>query len=331
MKMRTRSICLLSLLLASVALTACKQEQKVWELDTAAIETGRIVHEEPVLPNGPDGTWDEGLVDPGSAIYHDGEYHMFYNGLPYWPSLLGVGYATSPDGIEWTRMVDEPVFTVDMAGGLSAENIMADSIVVDGDQWVLYFSISEAPDEYVGSIGRATAESPTGPWTVDPKPVLVPGEGVEWDSMYIGHADVVPVDDGFVMYYSGSGGIGRAESMDGVEWTKYDDPATTNMLYEASDPVIASLDVDDPNVERIGDQWVMIYRSVNTLNLALSEDGIIWEDYAGNPVVDSTMVDGKQIWYSSLVAQEGRLLLYFEAGVVETDVHLAEWPLRESE
>ena len=85
---------------------------------TSAIPTsgesgnGFVLHSsDPVLPAGPQEAWDSGLVDPGAVILHGGVYHMFYNGIRKWPAPLSVGYATSPDGLRWTRATPEPLLT----------------------------------------------------------------------------------------------------------------------------------------------------------------------------------------------------------------------------
>ncbi|MEZ4645502.1 MAG: hypothetical protein R3E31_22680 [Chloroflexota bacterium] len=57
----------------------------------------------PVFGGGDPGAWDEGHVG-NQAIYFDGAgYHMWYT------SNSQIGYATSPDGITWTRYANNPV------------------------------------------------------------------------------------------------------------------------------------------------------------------------------------------------------------------------------
>ena len=111
------------------------------------------------------------------------------------------------------------------------------------------------------------------------------------------------------MYYTGynkkgigSGQIGMATSPDGITWTKYDDPATTDAAFAASDPVMvppAHFDFNQPMAEQTPDGWVMTFRQVDTtkrpgmyLNYALSDDGIHWNIAADKPFWDSTSLPG---------------------------------------
>jgi len=65
---------------------------------------------------GDTGTWDEGGIIRGLSIVRaNGEYHMWYSATnsqnlatnPYWR----IGYATSPDGINWTKYIGNPVIS----------------------------------------------------------------------------------------------------------------------------------------------------------------------------------------------------------------------------
>ncbi|MCI0397088.1 MAG: hypothetical protein L0332_14195 [Chloroflexi bacterium] len=94
------------------------------------------------------------------------------------------------------------------------------------------------------TIWRATAPAPEGPWTAAPEPVLEPGRPGAWDSQLVEHPNVLKTEGGYLMFYNGSSAavrgssfVGLATSADGIQWTKYDDPATTEARYAGSDPV----------------------------------------------------------------------------------------------
>ncbi|MGD8441183.1 MAG: hypothetical protein PVG53_11640 [Holophagae bacterium] len=60
----------------------------------------------PVLSEGPAGSFDAALVAPNDVLYHDGLYRMWYGAAPnrvLTDSDDTIGYATSPDGVTWTR------------------------------------------------------------------------------------------------------------------------------------------------------------------------------------------------------------------------------------
>ena len=199
---------------------------------------------------------------------------MFYTGLPKWPGNIAIGYAWSVNGFEWKRNA-KPVLTIDDTP-YEDQSIISDSIVVTEDgEWLLYFGIGKQMQDFDGSIGLATSTSPTGPWTVHPEPVLLPGPEGSWDANKVGHPDVFRTDDRFTMYYTGYGNekvggvqeehghIGLATSTDGINWTKYDDLATTAPSFSVSDPVFSrstennwdDWHVKDANVRRVNGQW----------------------------------------------------------------------------
>ena len=70
-----------------------------------------------VLASGPKGTWDSRLVGRPSVLHEKGEFRMWYDGQPTKedrPTVRldgprGVGLATSPDGIHWTRHAANPI------------------------------------------------------------------------------------------------------------------------------------------------------------------------------------------------------------------------------
>ncbi|HUE97880.1 MAG TPA: hypothetical protein VMN99_01425, partial [Anaerolineales bacterium] len=197
------------------------------------------------LSNNP--SWDNRFIDPGAMVYHDGMFHMFFNGINGFPAPVGVGYATSPDGFRWTRQVNEPVLS---ATALSESNLLGSNLFVTSalvepnGTWILYFyTLGESGFNGPGEIGRATAPAPTGPWTIDPDPLLRPGSRGSWDNVQVNGPNVLKSDDGYLMYYDALGNgnssmIGMATSSDGVQWKKYNDPATTDPAFAESDPVL---------------------------------------------------------------------------------------------
>jgi hypothetical protein len=62
----------------------------------------------PVL-SGTEGQWDQNIDFIGSVLFHDNQYHMWYSAKQP-QSDHKVRHATSPDGINWTKDPDNPVF-----------------------------------------------------------------------------------------------------------------------------------------------------------------------------------------------------------------------------
>ncbi len=289
------------------------------------------------VPHGETGEWDGTYTDPGTVIVHDGKFHMFRNGFKAWPASVEIGYLRSDDGVTWTEVTPDPVFlTADAPFDVEA-TLASSALVEDDGTWVLYFYLW--PHQFgstdPASIARATAPAPEGPWTMDAEISLGPGSAAEWDSGGLSAPSVVKTDDGYRMFYTGSmlvdttivSGIGMATSPDGITWTKYDDPATTEAPYAESDPVFLpsaetgawdSPNVHQPRVRLTPDGLVMLYRSFAgngrnmAFGLATSQDGIMWERVGTEPVFSSDETKLRGIWYSELEYRDGTYYGYFE-------------------
>jgi hypothetical protein len=251
----------------------------------------------PVLMHSTNGQWPTRYIDPGAMVYHAGQFHMFFNGIDGWPAHVGVGYATSTDGVNWTQVGTTPIFTTTNVPYIGYTIFASSALVEDDGTWVLYYLILDQTNFNAGSIGRATAPAPTGPWTADPAPALGKGSSGSWDSYQVTNPSVLRTADGYVMYYAGgdtaSGPrlVGRATSPDGIHWTKYNDPGTTDALHAESDPVYAPQPsprwnirrIFDPNVLQTPQGWTMVYLGdqgsyTNVgVGVATSADGLHWQ------------------------------------------------------
>ncbi len=274
-------------------------------------------------------------TDPGAVIYHDGLFHMFYDNLKGFPPReVGIGYATSPDGITWTRVTKQSI--------LRAQDIPYDlhtiglgSVTVDNEGlWVLYFYTRDTDKVLTPSrIGRATASAPEGPWKVDEQPILEPDpEG--WDAFALQRPSALLTESGFFLYYLGLGAggenamIGMAYSEDGIKWRKYNDPKTNDPAFAHSDPVFRSEDAgwgDEfmlkyPRIKLTPDGLFLFYHGNNNgrggrsrIGVATSPDGIHWQRIQDEPVF--TGVDTPQwniVWVHNEVFHDGKYYMFIE-------------------
>jgi hypothetical protein len=245
-------------------------------------------------------------------------YHLFYSGgEDYENKPHAVGYATSEDGLHWTKYANNPILTMDPA--ISSGGIPYAQSVVDGDMWVLFFN----DDQYL-TVRRATAPDPTGPWTIDPQPVLEPGGPLDWDADNIAVNTVIHDADQYVLYYhSKANTIGMATSPDGITWTKYNDPATTTNLYAASDPVFTvgekvAWDSNQvvPTVLHTDRGWEMFYMGSDVeqtwgLGYATSLDGITWTRFGDEPVM-KVMPQEYFFWLEGILIVDGQYYIYHD-------------------
>lgn len=284
--------------------------------------------DDPVVTHGRGRDWDNPYTDPGAVVYHDGQFHMFRNGFRGWVASVQIGYLTSPDGLTWTEMSEEPVLTTDEVPFAGEAALASSAVVLDDGTWVLYFYTWQESNgaKSPGVIGRATAENPLGPWTVDPEPVLTPGGEGSWDSFQVSAPKVIRTEEGFRMYYAGNSEglfdnkIGLAVSEDGITWEKYDDPVFRE----------GSVAVSQANVFQTPEGWVMLYRYVPpdrqmAIGYALSDDGISWQ--SGEPVWQrDTIPRSNGFWFVDAVYHDGTYYLYIEGGRGGgTDIYVATY------
>lgn len=124
------------------------------------------------LSEGAAGTWDSQMVREPSVINDGGTYKMWYAGSASWP-VFKIGYATSPDGITWTKAGTNPVFT-GTPGGWDSFEAYAPSVVKDGSTYHLFFSGTDNNMSAKWSTGHATSADGVA-WTEDSRnPILIP-------------------------------------------------------------------------------------------------------------------------------------------------------------
>jgi len=249
----------------------------------------------PVLDKGAPGSWDDRRVwDPSVLLEGSKGYKMWYTGASNLnPSKRQVGYATSSDGTSWSKQWG-PVLGVGGSGAWD-EVWAGNPSVVGGDgAYLMYY----AGRNVAGVVQIGVAYSSDGSsWNRNPlNPILKPGPAA-WDASWV-HAPCVlydpswPSSQRWKMWYIGfdsgfAARIGYATSSDGVIWTKY-----------ASNPVVDlgpsgawdSAGVGDPTVLFDGStyhMWFMGDNGVsNRIGYATSTDGVAWNKFAGNPVVE---------------------------------------------
>jgi hypothetical protein len=278
-----------------------------------------VASETPAFPTGPAGSWDHPFVGPGAVVFVDGQFHMLRHGYGE-DSPTRVGYGVSADGIDWSAVSADPVLTLE---GLTAARVHSGLVDAEGT-WVLYFEqgIGEADEKVGKEIGTATAPAPEGPWSVDPSPVLVPGDG--WNALGVGQPSVLATTDGYVMYFAAVGDdevgrIGRAVSTDRVTWAADPDP----VLIPTAEWERGS--VRRPEVVATGDGLVMLYANSSAGNwgIATSRDGVTWTKSAANPVLSTSDVPRAQIRNAELVLIDGTYYLYLETGGARSTTDIA--------
>ncbi len=183
---------------------------------------------------------------------------------------------------------------------------------------------------------RTSAAGLDGPWSIDAIDLLPAGPPGAWDSYMAAAASVQRANDEYLLWYEGEapgsqlrGDIGVATSPDGLRWTKLDDPATADPPFAESDPVIAtgicgpetSVAVEQPQVERAGDQWVALFGGYGpgqdwmSVWAAVSEDGRSWQCATPETLLSDAGIAGSQGIHTmaSVPLDDGRIGLILES------------------
>ena len=249
---------------------------------------------------GSTGEWDTHIAF-GSVIFDGSGYKIWYTGGTTVTNNLRIGYATSPDGINWARN-STPILTPGDPGNFDAGAVGTPSVIFEDSIFKMWYagSITNPPNQI--RIGYAT--SPDGiNWTRgnNGDPVLDLGSPGEWNDFWVTHPTVVKDGQMYKMWYSGSRlqvgteRIGYATSPDGINWTKYDDPLTSNPPFVESDPVVTvgssgnwdSFLIYQPNVILTDslEMWFTAQGNISgqQMGYASSLDGINWTKY-NNPL-----------------------------------------------
>lgn len=220
--------------------------------------TWEIDPNNPVMAPEFEGDWEVTSI-LSAAVIHDGtEFKMWYGGGE--DMIFETGYATSPDGSNWTRHSGNPVFGRGAEGTFDDSWAMPAAVILENGVFHLWYNAAEVPAiTDTGSIGHATSTDGVN-WIRHPAPVVTTDPG--WESFYVYGPGVVFDGTIYHMWYTGLEGtsphvltdigIGYATSPDGINWTK--DPG--NPLDELiGDHVSQSVVVPEP----LSHQWTMFY------------------------------------------------------------------------
>lgn len=216
-------------------------------------------------------------------------------------------FAPAAGQVQWTPYEENPVINPDF--DIESKAIYRPSVVKwQGEyrlwygklwqqtRWVAY-TTSEDGVSWSNTFGNT-------PPTFD-NAVLGPSadEGT-FDELEATHGWVVADGDTLKMWYSGSGnnssGIGLAQSVNGVDWTRIPGPAAGNSVLDPESDGAGALLVLEPTVVKRGGLYHMWYVRLKTtsttlgyearLGYARSSDGRSWEVVSGNGT-DGAVVD----------------------------------------
>ena len=173
------------------------------------------------------GKWDSHTIDLPEVIRENGQYKMWYASYKDASSPNYFGYATSPDGIHWTKYSGNPILGPGTAPWEAGGPMGCAVMPVQGGYKMWYGGMNATYT--VTTIGYATSTDGVS-WKRDTvnSPVLNVGGSTQWDSKSVSIPNVLRVGNAYYMWYVGSNlsgtieATGLATSSDGVtNWTRY--------------------------------------------------------------------------------------------------------------
>jgi len=239
--------------------------------------------------------WDASVTGTPSVLFINGTYHMWFVGND--PDPIGsIGYASSPDGINWTKYAGNPVLTAEPVDGWNEKTVYEPNVIFVDSLFHMWYTSSNDP-LLPGPIHIHHATSADGlTWSkdMDHNPVLSPGPVGSWDYKWVDSHCIIRVDTVYHMWYAGCNlngvRIGHATSADGINWLKdVNNPVLTFDALGSWEYPKSEGRVEGPNVIYDGSKFHMWYIGGNhsawKVGYATSDDGVTWLKNENNPVL----------------------------------------------
>lgn len=167
----------------------------------------------PVLSNGSGGDWDDRSVRRPVVIQDGSTYKMWYDGTQGDNTAYNIGYATSSDGVSWSKYGSNPVLERGSETGNDWDysNVWAMSVLKRGEAYEMYYSGNGASGSGIPyQIGHAYSTDGTNWVEYDSNPVITTGVADTWNDEAV-YSSMVYLDESgdnpyYKMWYNGSDG-----------------------------------------------------------------------------------------------------------------------------
>jgi len=133
----------------------------------------------PLFEQGGPGSFDENGIFPGSVVFEDGKYRMWYYGVDRPDFFFKIGYAESSDGIYWNKNPDPVLGTGPEGNDWDAWDVLDPSVIFDGSIYHMWYTGTGIVEGYALHTGIGYATSADGiEWMKSPdNPVFAFDEG----------------------------------------------------------------------------------------------------------------------------------------------------------
>jgi beta-1,2-mannobiose phosphorylase / 1,2-beta-oligomannan phosphorylase len=248
-------------------------------------------------------TWDRHIRERGWIMKEDSIYYMWYTGYILEDSEKHLGYASSKDGIVWTRNPLNPIY---------AAGWVEDMCVVKSDS--LYYMFSEGR----GDTSHMLASPDRIHWTERGNLDIRQQNGNPIKAGPFGTPAVL-LDHGtwYLFYERDDHGIWLASSKDLRVWTNIQDDPVIKMGPDQYDQYAVAM---DQVIQYKGRYYGYYHASAFadwrewTTDVALSDDLIHWKKFPGNPILRQNKSSGIMVYDGSryrLYSMHDKVNLHF--------------------
>jgi predicted GH43/DUF377 family glycosyl hydrolase len=299
-------------------------------------QTNWTKHGSPVLDPGPAGEWDDQRLGICSVLFDGSTYHMWYTADSVGGNLHDIGYATSADGIIWTKYDDsntpnppfaesDPVLSPGTPGSWDDDRVNMPCVILIDTVYHMWYTGADNPDPNEGAIGHATSTNGITWEKNENNPVLDVGPPGSWEDEWVWDPWVLFDGSMYHMWYYAWNGIGEQNRIghatsphpDGT-WTK--DPNNPVLSFENGKwdyPRALA-----PCVIYDGNTFHMWYSGGQMLGYRIgyvtSEDGSQWTKFEDNPVLEVGSAgswDDTMVGFCSVIDSAGSRYKMWYTGV----------------
>ena len=158
-------LCCLGVLTAAVA---AEPPAKTGPRRNGMLEPGLFIQipgPNPILTPGPDGAWDDEIIEASDAFKNFSTYYLYYHGNGGRGYRLGVATSRHPLG-PFKKHGEEPILALGKKGSWDDAHVACAMVVRDSPEkyYMWYSGMGRSRERRGWRIGLATAPSPLGPW-----------------------------------------------------------------------------------------------------------------------------------------------------------------------
>ncbi|MBZ5856111.1 glycoside hydrolase family protein [Flavihumibacter profundi] len=273
---------------------AGKKQQPLYTIDSlvfpAVLTNFKAYEKNPVFTGTGGDTWDQHIRERGYILKEDSLYHMWYTGYrDKGDTVMHLGYATSPDGLTWTRYGGNPLLKTDWVEDMT--------VIKSGSS---YYMFAEGRND----IAHMLISTDRIHWT-------------EQGNLDIRYTNGKPLSEGaygtpaiwlengkwYLFYERGDMGIWLATSTDLKTWTNVQDEPVIALGPELYDKAQVAMN----QVIKYDGKYYGYYHALATDTsknwtscVAASTDLVHWKKFPGNPILQENksspilVFDGKQ-------------------------------------